>query len=176
MNRKEITTGRESEVRPLHLARINDILNRMNEIHDKITRRAFEIFEGAGCQFGHDAENWQKAEMELLQPVRMDIAETDNQLKVMAEVPGFTEKELEVAIEPRRLTITGQHEAAEEKKEGKLLWKERCAEHLLRVVDLPAEVEAEKAKATLKNGILEIEMPKVTVARKIQIQAKAAAA
>ena len=46
---------------------------------------------------------------------------------------------------------------------------------LMRVIELPAEVEAEKVTATLKNGVLELSLPKAAKARSVRIEPKAAA-
>jgi HSP20 family molecular chaperone IbpA len=161
-------------VKPVRLTRIEELLRRINNIHDEITRRAFQIFEGNGRMFGRELEDWFKAEEELLLPIRMDLIEAEEKLTLKAEVPGFTEKELEIAVEPRRVTITGKRDLTEEKKEGKLLWKERTAENLLREMFLPADIDTTKVKATLKNGILEIELPKLAVAKPVKVEAKAA--
>ena len=91
-----------------------------------------------------------------------------------AEVPGFTEKELEIGVEGRRLTIAGRRETKEERKEKQTIYTERCSNQIFRVIDFPAEVDAEKASATLKNGILEIKAPKAAPARKIPIGARTA--
>jgi len=173
MNAKERTALREPRTlaRPLRLARIEDVLERMNEVHDKLMRRAFEIFEESGArQIGQDLSNWLRAEAELLQPVRLDLTEGEESFHVTAEVPGFTEQELQVALEPRRLTITARHEMAKEEKKERLHRRERTSQEILRVVELPGDVDANRAQATLQNGVLEIEIPKMTVARKVPVQ------
>jgi HSP20 family protein len=90
----------------------------MTEVFDAISRRAFELFENNGRAFGHDVEDWFKAEKELLHPVPIHVTETGESVEVKAEVPGFNEKELEVNVEPRRLTITGKRETSKEEKKG----------------------------------------------------------
>ena len=65
------------------------------------------------------------------------MAESDDNLTVRAEVPGFSTNELEIHVEPRRLTIAGKHETQEDSKKGKTIYSERCAKEILRVVDLP---------------------------------------
>jgi HSP20 family protein len=88
-------------------------------------------------------------------------------------VPGFTAKELEVSVEPRRLTISGKRETKEERKERKLIYQERCWDQILRVIDLPVAVDADKVAATLKDGVLELKMPKAAPAKKVPISVKA---
>ncbi len=87
---------------PIRLVAVDDLFDRRRETYDSIARRAFEIFESSGQTFGHDLADWFRAESELLHPVHLDIAESGNALTVRAEVPGFSAKEIEVSVEPRR--------------------------------------------------------------------------
>lgn len=89
------------------------------------------------------------------------MTERDDALTVEAEVPGFSAKDLEVGLEPCRLTISGKKETKEEHKKGKTIYQEQCSDQLLRVIDLPTEIDSAKATATLNNGILEINIPKM---------------
>ncbi len=151
------------------------IFDSMDEVLDTISRRAYDIFERNGRALGRDWEDWFQAERELFHPVHVHVAESDNSLEVKAEVPGFSEKELEINVEPRRIIITGKREAAKEEKKGKIVYSETCSDQLMRIIHLPAEVDAEKATATLKNGILELSMPKTAAkTRTIPVQPKAA--
>jgi HSP20 family protein len=154
---------------------VEKVLDRMQKTYESVARRAFEFFESNGRIFGRDLEDWFRAEKELLHPVHVNISETNEALEVKAEVPGFTEKELEVSVEPRRLTIMGKRETKEERKEGKTVYSEECADQIMRVVDLPSEVDTAKVTARLKDGILEFAMPKVAPATKVPIKTKATA-
>jgi HSP20 family protein len=148
-------------------------LERINSIFEDITRRAFAIFEGNGV-FGRDLENWFQAERELLRPVNIELTETEAAFELKAEVPGFNEKELEISVEPRRVTIAGKHETKAEEKKGKVVRSEVSAERMLRVVELPAPIDTTKAVATLlKNGILTVTMPKAAPAQPVQIKVAA---
>jgi HSP20 family protein len=151
-----------------------NVFDRIQQTYDSIARRAFEIFDNNGRWRGHELEDWFRAGSELLHPVHLEMEESDDNLTVRAEVPGFSAKELEITVGPRKLTITGKHEAQEESKKGKTVYSERCAKEILRVVDLPAEVESSKVTATLKDGILSLEMPKAAHAKTVRVEAKAA--
>jgi HSP20 family protein len=146
----------------------------MKETFDAVARRAFEIFERNGRGLGHDLEDWFQAERELLHPVYLDISETDSALTVELEVPGFTEKDIEVSVEPRRLTVTGKRESREEKRKGKTVYSEQRSNEILRTVDLPCEVDlAHRAiKATYDQGVLTITLPKggKGVVREIKVE------
>jgi HSP20 family protein len=154
----------------------DNLSDRLTEIYNCIARRAFEIFEDNGSIFGSDMENWLQAESELLHPVHIDIMDAGESLNVRAEVPGFTTKDLEVSVEPECLTITGKRETKKEEreKEGKPVYSECCADEILRVIDLPVAVDTAKVTATLKDGVLELEMPKAAPPKKIKVEPKAA--
>jgi HSP20 family protein len=160
---------------PVRTTRRESLLDTIDKTFDDIARRAFEIFESNGRIFGRDLEDWLKAEGELLHPVHMILTEAGDTLEVKAEVPGFSEKELEISVEPRRLTIAGKRESEKEEKKGKIVSSSTfCSDQLLCIVDLPTEVETDKVTATLKNGVLNLTMPKVAKARSIKIQPKTA--
>ena len=105
---------------------IETVIARMNIACAKISQRAYEIFENNGHIFGHELDHWLQAEKELLHPVHLEMYERDETFHVKAEVPGYTEKELEVCVEPRRLVITGKHDAGKEEKKGKKIYSEIC--------------------------------------------------
>jgi HSP20 family protein len=152
----------------------SDLFDRIQEMSNSIARRAFEIFEGRGRALGRDLEDWLQAESEFLHPVHLDIAESDEALTVRAEVPGFSAKELEVGVEPHRLTISGKREANEERKSKKTIYTEHCVNQIFRSIDLPSEVDSSKVTATLKDGVLELSVPKAAKAQKVPIEEKAA--
>lgn len=151
-----------------------DFFQHFQRMYDSIARRAFEIFDGNGRMFGNDLHDWFQAESEFLHPVHIEMTASDEGFNVQAEVPGFSPKDLEISVEPRRLTITGKRETKEERKEKKTVYKERCSDEILRVVELPADINTDKVKATLENGILSLEMPKAAPAKKIAIETKIA--
>ena len=151
---------------PLKVVAATDLFARMQRLRDSVARRAFEIFESQGRTFRRDLENWLQAESELLHPVHFDVAESDEGLTVRAEIPGFKAEQLEVSMEPRRVTIAGKREA-EERKNEKTIYRESCSDEILRVIDLPAEVVAGKVAATLRDGVLELKIPKAAPAKKM---------
>jgi len=150
------------------------IFNRIEELHHAIARRAFEIFEGKGRWPGRELDDWLRAESELLHPMHLELMESDNHVTVRAEVPGFSAKELEINVEPRRLTISGKRETKDEAKKGSTVYSELCAGEILRVVDLPTEVDISNAAATLKDGILNIKMTKTPTPKSVRVELKTA--
>jgi HSP20 family molecular chaperone IbpA len=144
-----------------------------NNLYDRIARRAFEIFDGDGRHHGHDLANWFQAEAEFLHPIHIEVSESPEALHMRAEVPGFKAEQLKVNVEPRRVTITGERESKEESKTEKTIYSETCSDQILRVVDLSTAVDAEKAKATLKDGMLALDMPKAAPAKTVKVEPKA---
>jgi HSP20 family protein len=174
MNEKDTAVQLAPEPGYVKLVEPKSLFERIHQIHDSIARRAFEIFEKDGGLFGHDLDHWFKAEAELLHPVHVNVTESDDSLTVEAEAPGFSASDLEVSLEPRRLTITGKKQTRkEDKRKGKTVYAERCSSELLRIIDLPAEVDASKATATLKSGVLQLKVLK-TGERKKQVEVRTA--
>ena len=91
---------------PVQQSATSDVFQQIQQTYDVIARRAFEIFNDNGRWLGHELEDWFRAESELLHPVHLEMAESDDNLTVRAEVPGFSTKELKINVEPRKLTDT----------------------------------------------------------------------
>jgi len=174
MEKQSAITQREKEAVPVKSLPGSDLLERVRELSNAIAHRAFELFDGRGRADGHDLGDWFRAESEFLHPVHVDLAESADAFTVHAEVPGFSAKELEVGVEPHRLTISGKRESSEEHTGEKAIYKEQCSNQICRAIDLPAEVDTSKVTATLKNGVLELSMPKAAKAMKVQIAERAA--
>jgi HSP20 family protein len=150
-----------------------DLLEQFDNIYNSIAQRAFQLFEGNGRWLGHAWDDWLRAEAEVLHPVRLEVSETGDSFTVQAEVPGFTAKDLEVNVEPRCLKIAGKRETKEEEKKGKTIRSEWSSDQILRAIDLPADVDTSKVSASLKDGILKIDLPKAEHAKAVHIEAKA---
>ena len=91
----------------------------VEEFFDLIARRPYELLQKTPLLFGREFEHLWKTEPELLRPIFLKLYETEENLVVRAEVPGFTEKELNIACEPWRLVITGKKEYREEARTEK---------------------------------------------------------
>jgi len=149
-------------------------LRKMDEIENRIARRAYELFASSGFTDGHDLEDWLLAESELFGRTPVEVTETEKEVTVKAGLPGFTEKDIEIRVEPRRLFISGKREEkSEDKTKGQTVYSERSNE-VFRTVDLPADVDPDKVKTILSHGELEITLPKKEIGKKIAIEQKAA--
>jgi HSP20 family molecular chaperone IbpA len=148
----------------------------IQEIHRQITRRAYELFESSGFSHGHALDHWLRAESEILLNVLVEVAETETELTIRADVPGFGEKDLELRVTPRSLCIAGRRQDPSEAKERKTLFSERRAKQIFRVLELPSQVDPDRVKATVSDGVLEIRLLKVGSGKKVPVLAKTAGA
>ena|SRR5215472_17494507 len=85
----------------------------VEEFFDLIARWPFEPLKERPLLFGRDLEQLWKTEPELLRPMFLKLYETEENLMVRAEVPGYTEKELNISCQPWRMVITGKKEIKE---------------------------------------------------------------
>jgi HSP20 family molecular chaperone IbpA len=146
----------------------------VEQVNGSIARRAFEIFDGNGRWPNNDVNDWLLAEAEVLHPVHMELEEVDSEFRVRAEVPGFDVKDLEIDVGPRNLMIAGKRETRqEEERKGKTIHSELCADQILRTIDLPADIDIYKATASLKNGVLTVDLPKAATAHGGRSEARA---
>lgn len=151
---------------------LDGIFQQMLEWSNRIAHRAYEFFAASGFTDGHDREDWFKAEQELLKPVALEVKDAKDEFIVKAEVPGFEVKDLDIHVNGSHLVIEGKHEASEEKKEkGETIYSERKSEQIYRMIELPAAVIADKAHAELKNGVLELKLPKAEKPKQIKVAA-----
>jgi HSP20 family molecular chaperone IbpA len=146
------------------------------ELNELIAQRAYELFEATGCAHGHDRENWLYAQSEILLSIPVEVLETETELAIRADVPGFSEKDLEVRVAPRSLCITGKRRQPSEQDEVKTVYSERRSNRIFRVLNLASEIDTEKVNATVADGVLEINLLKVGLGKKVPVLAKTAGA
>lgn len=99
----------------------------------------------------------------------MDVYESKDDLTVKMDVPGLSKEEISVSVEGDRLTVKGQKKEEKESKDGDRVFSERVYGSFQRTVTLPSDVDASKAKADYKNGVLELKLPKREDAKPKQI-------
>ena len=90
----------------------------------------------------------------------VDMHETKDELVLTVEVPGVREKDIAVSITGDLLSIKGERRWEDEAKDQKFLYVERAYGQFERLVQLPMAVQADKVKATYRDGVLQITLPK----------------
>jgi HSP20 family protein len=106
----------------------------------------------------------------------VDVVEEDRRFEITAELPGLTEKDIEVSMSDHSLTIKGEKKQEKEEKKKDFYLSERYYGAFRRSFSLPEGVDSRKIDATFKDGILRISLPKTAASqkkeRKIAITAK----
>ena len=97
---------------------------------------------------------------------RIDLSESEKELKVSAELPGLEENDLQVSLAHNMLTISGEKKEEKEDKGQNYYHLERSYGSFQRTIPLPCEVEDDKVEATFKKGVLTITLPKTAAAQK----------
>jgi HSP20 family protein len=91
----------------------------------------------------------------------LDIHETKDELVLSFELPGVTDKDVSLSITGDLLTLTGERAANRDVKDENVYRVERVYGKFERSVQLPMPVQADKVKATYRDGVLEVKLPKV---------------
>jgi len=89
-----------------------------------------------------------------------DVYQDKDNVIVTAEVPGLEQKDVELSITGNTITLKGEKKQESEVKENSYHRVERSYGSFQRVIELPCEVNADKAKANLTNGVLTVTLPK----------------
>ena len=94
----------------------------------------------------------------------VDVAETDDEVVVTADLPDFDREEISVSVDGRTLTLRADHDHSEEREAGdesaSYVHRERRHESVSRSVSLPAAIDEASAHAAYRNGVLTVTMSK----------------
>jgi HSP20 family protein len=96
---------------------------------------------------------------------RVDVKEQNNEVIVAAELPGMDQKDIEVEVTRDNVRICGEKKHEEKEEEKGYYRHETSYGSFERVIDLPAEVDENKAEAEFSKGILTIKLPKTEEAQ-----------
>lgn len=92
---------------------------------------------------------------------RVDVRETKDEYVLDMELPGSTEKDVEINLKDRILSINSvKEDKKEEKLDGEWLIKERVSKSFSRSFTLPEDINGEEVSAGFKNGLLTISIPR----------------
>jgi len=100
---------------------------------------------------------------------RVDVSETDDEIIVSAELPGIDREDIKVNVEDNVLTFSGEKKQEKETKKRNYHRIERSYGSFHRSFTLPTKIESDRVKATFKDGVLTIHLPKADEAKTRQI-------
>lgn len=103
---------------------------------------------------------------------KVDVIETDAEVKVNAALPGVKKEDLDVTLSSQTITIKASTKKEEKEEKGEFYRREIRRGEFQRTVTLPAPVDTDKAKASFKDGMLEIVLPKLEKSKRKSIQIK----
>jgi HSP20 family protein len=128
--------------------------NPLDMLHREVNR-LFETYFHGGSRLGR--------RMEL--SAGFELSEADDEIQVKVELPGMDEKDIQVTLDEDMLTIRGERKEQKETKKRNVHVSEMSYGGYSRTVPLPAEVDAGKARARFKRGVLTLNLPKTEPAR-----------
>src|SRR5262245_18171809 len=132
----------------LPIKKTESIFEELSSLHDRIMRRAYEIFDDDGTIFGRDLTHWLKAEREVAWRPAIELEEKDNEFRLQIGVPGVDPKDIDIEVTPEDILVRAEltHEHKEEKK-GKVHLCEFAEGNLFRAIHLPKKINPDKVKA-----------------------------
>jgi HSP20 family protein len=136
------------------------IVKDMEDLTERIRRRAFELFKSRGGGDGWALNDWLTAENGLLLTPESDLVESDDKCELQIAVPGFDAKDIDVTALPDALIVSAKNTHNHEKTEGNVRFCEFGEKSLFRRFALPAPIDVDKVTTSLQKGILKVTAPK----------------
>ncbi len=108
-------------------------------------------------------------DFESMRMPSLDMVDRDNEVLIRAEIPGVEKKDISVSLTDNLLIIKGQANKEEKEEKGDYYRHEISCSSFARSVTVPANVDATKTVANLKDGILEVKLPKIEASKRRNI-------
>ncbi|MGD9504105.1 MAG: Hsp20/alpha crystallin family protein [Syntrophobacteraceae bacterium] len=102
----------------------------------------------------------------------LNVSEDENNIYVRAELPGVDPKDLDISIEGDALTLRGERKSSEPGGKVNYHRREREMGRFRRVLSFPTKIDADKAGASFKSGVLTLTLPKAEEAKPRQVSIK----
>jgi HSP20 family protein len=102
----------------------------------------------------------------------VDVKEEEKRYVMEVELPGLTDKDIELKVEDSILTLSSKKEESKEEKKNGYLLRERRSAEFCRTFVLPQDAERAEVKAEFKNGLLLVDIPKKPEAQPRKIDVK----
>lgn len=132
----------------------------LTKVHERMDRLFREAFAPARAREAAVPGAWEPA---------VDIYETDGEIFLKAEVPGVDKDRISIEVKDGVLTLSGERIFEKEVKEEQYHRMERAYGAFHRAFTLPSSVDADRVEATLRDGVLEVRLPKREEAKPKQI-------
>ncbi len=113
------------------------------------------------------ASPYEWVSFEPIVPVReatVDLVDEENRFVVHAELPGVAKDKIDVSLTQHGIEISAETDVETEDKEKNFVVRERVYSHVYKQLSFPEEVIPEQAESTFRDGLLEVSVPKKTIA------------
>ena len=135
----------------------------LERVRREMDRLGDSFFDERLTRTGEEAREWLPS---------VDVAETEKDIVVRAEIPGIDPKDIDISLANDVLTIKGEKKQEKEEKEENYHLVERSYGAFTRSVRLPGEVRNDRISASYKDGILKVTLPKSEETKKKEIKIK----
>ena len=119
-----------------------------------------ELFDNFWCGFEAAAPALPIGKTAHAFTPRVNVRETDEEIVVSAELPGLEEKDFDISLEDDVLSVKGEKRSEHEEKREGFQHLETVSGSFERRLRLPCDVDADNVKATYKNGVVTVVLPK----------------
>jgi HSP20 family protein len=109
--------------------------------------------------WGGPLARWTDSDLRVREPL-VDLVDEGSEFVVRAELPGVAKEDIDLSVTNDGIEIRAETTRAREEKEKNYEYRERTYQAFQRVLSFPEEVKADLAAATLKDGVLEVRIPK----------------
>jgi HSP20 family protein len=144
---KSVTTPYAYERDPF--VRLHQQMNRLMEGLSQFEPLGMDVFRGFGSE-----------RSSVFSP-KVDVRDTPTELIVRAELPGLTEKDIDVSLTEDHLIIKGEKKCETEKKEGEVTYCETTYGSFQRLVPVHGKVNHQDIRCELKAGVLTVTVPRI---------------
>ena len=102
----------------LVIAKAESVLDELQDMHDRIACRAYDIFTNNGRTVGRELDDWLEAENELVWEPSIELSETDKEFVLDMAIPGVDAKDIDMEVTPEYLVVKAgsRHDHQEEKR------------------------------------------------------------
>ncbi len=100
----------------------------------------------------------------------IDVSENDDNVEIRCDLPGVNKEDIDISVSGDLLTIKGEKQDEKEERESTYYRRESWSGSFQRSVSLPESVDADKAKAEMRDGVLHLTMPKREEEKRKQIK------
>jgi HSP20 family protein len=148
------------------------VLEELEDLRSRRAQRTVELFTDRRRSSGAKLDHGFPARQGVVSRPQTAIAETDTHVEVRVALPGFQSDEVTVFVEPRTITISGRRKKQTPTANEYVKYSDISTGEVFRRLQLPMEVNPDRARAALRDGILSLILPKAGTSDKKEVNAE----